>query len=439
MTSEELNKIKDHLISPKAEIRKKALVELKKLSVHDAMELLIPALAVKNDDIRADLIKVFKSFKDSALPHLVKAFSHSSWVVRETASRIIGSLGDSYLAKFLELIPGNEEDPDYWMVQTLSLMGGDAVPYLVKAFHHQNNKIRLSAIRASVNTRDPRIVAALLPLLEEDNWPIRKAAFDSLLEVHSCNPEALNESLKQAAREAKYWVVKIAAEKHDPSLIPYFTDIIEHDEEELKLEAIKALALIETRDVQKLLVGYLAHKSWIVRKAAADAIWQQGLGVSEELLSAVHAPSSDARYWSVKLLGQSNEPKAFDKVLDRLGDTHPSVRAAACQALGTLGDKRALAPLMTLLSDASEEVRTSAILAIGQIGEKDKQVNEKPSIPRHLLPENQIACPHCGKKVGRNFSFCPFCLGHLKPLSCRKCSLPLQSEWKGCPNCGEPT
>ena len=92
MTSEELKKIEENLISPKADVRKKALHELKKLSVQNAMDLLISALATKNDDIRADLIKAFKSFKEAPLPYLVKAFSHSSWVVREAASRVIGSL-----------------------------------------------------------------------------------------------------------------------------------------------------------------------------------------------------------------------------------------------------------------------------------------------------------------------------------------------------------
>jgi RNA polymerase subunit RPABC4/transcription elongation factor Spt4 len=194
--------------------------------------------------------------------------------------------------------------------------------------------------------------------------------------------------------------------------------------------------MIETAEAHRLLVSYLAHKAWIVRKTAADAIWTQGLGVSEELISAINGSNVDARYWSVKILGQSKEPGIFEEIVKCLQDHHASVRSAACHALGSLGDKRALAPLMAVLNDESEEVRTAAILALSQIGEKD-EILSKPSIPPHLRKENTCACPHCGKMVGRNFTFCPFCLGHLRN-TCRSCGRVVEPNWKGCPDCGAP-
>jgi HEAT repeat protein len=439
MNADETKRLLDLLINPKAESRKKGFTELKKLAPEKALHLLVQCLQEKNEDIQDDLKKAFYSYKDSALPFLVKAFSHSSWQVRGAASRVIAGLGDGALNRFLELIPKNEEDIDYWMVQTLSLMGGEAVRYLIKAFHHPLPQVRLAALRAAANVKDPSIVEALLTELENDDWPLRKAAFDSLLETHFHNPEAVNRALKSAHREAKYWVIRLASERQDPTLIPIFGAIVEHDAEELKLEAIRALAEIEAKEVQKLLVGYLAHRSWIVRKTAADALWQQNLSVSEELLSAVHGSNIDARYWSVKLLGKTKEPIAFEKIMERLQDSHPSVRAAACQALGTLGEKKALPALMPMLNDPSEEVRTSAILAVSQIGEKDQRLVDKPSIPKHLLAENQAPCSHCGKMVGRNFSFCPFCLGQLKSPTCRQCGRTLEASWKGCPDCGLPS
>ena len=311
MTGEELKKIKENLVSQKADCRKKALAEMKKLPVSEAMGILVEGLTSKNDDVHAELEKAFKSYKEVALPYLVKAFSHQSWNVRRAASHIIGSLGDGLLSKFLELIPKNEEDLDFWMVQTLSLMGGEAIAYLIKGFHHHNLKIRLAAIRAAANVKDPAIVSALVPLMEENQWPIRKAVFDTLLEVHQLNPEVITDALKNASREAKYWFIKVAADRRDPELVATFRQIVDHDAEELKLEAIRAMAMIETREVQKTLVGYLAHKSWIVRKTAADAIWVQGMSISDELVSALHGSNIDARYWSVKLLGQTNEPQSF--------------------------------------------------------------------------------------------------------------------------------
>jgi HEAT repeat protein/RNA polymerase subunit RPABC4/transcription elongation factor Spt4 len=436
MKKQELTKLQKELSSEKSAIRKKALDNIKAKGAEEALPILISLLEIKNDDVLADVNKAMLSFKDEALPYLVKALTDERWRVRKIASRMLGKLGAGSLKKLMELVPENEEDVDYWMVQTLSNMGGEAIQYLVRVFKHPNSKIRLAAIRAAQNVDDPRMVSALLHLLEEQNWPIRKAAYDSLEKIYHTNIQAVADALESSSDEAKFWIIKLLSQQATPELTNMFADIVENAPMESKLEAIKAMAMIETVEAHKLLVGYLAHKSWIIRKTAADAIWVQGLGVSEELLSAINGPNVDARYWSVKLLGQSNEPKIFDELIKSLEDNQASVRSAACQALGSLGDKRGLPYLMGLLNDKSEEVRTSAILSLSQIGERNEGfVN--PSIPTHLRKETQTACPNCGKFVGTNFTFCPFCLGHLKN-ACRKCGRPIEPGWKGCPDCGAP-
>lgn len=434
MSGDEKKKLRVALGSERPDIRKKALAELKKIDKADAIPMLVAALDEKNDDVQADLGKALLAYKDGALPYLVRAFVDPSWRLRQAASRIIGAMGDSALSRFLELIPRNAEDVDFWMVQTLSLMGGEAISYLVRAFKHPNHKIRLAAVRSAVNTNHPEIVKPLLDMLEETSWPLRKAAFDSLERLQHLNPQAILDALKNASHEAKFWVIKLAAERRDVSLIPVFCLIVDRDPEESKVEAIRALSQIESPETRKILVGFLSHRSWIIRKTAADALWEQGLGTADELINTIAAPNVDARYWSVKLLGQSNEPRAFSLLLERLQDPDSSVRAVACQALGAIGDKRAAAPLMTMMADPAEEVRTNAMLAIGQIGQKDDVA--KPSFPSHLRPENQLPCPSCGKPVGRSFTFCPFCLGHLKK-ACPKCGRAIEAGWKGCPDCGK--
>ncbi len=435
MSKQDLVKIRREIASEKSDIRKSALAELKTWKQEEALPLLVDLLDQKSDDVVADISKAMLAFKDDALPHLVKALTSDSWAVRRSASIILGKLGASSLNKLMEMIPENEEDVDYWMVQTLSNMGGEAVQYLVRVFRHPNQKIRIAAIRAAQNVNDPRMVSSLLHQLEEQSWPIRKAAYDSLERIYTANHQAVVEALDNSSEEAKFWIIKLLAQQANPELTAKFAKIVEIAPMESKLEAIKALAMIETPEAHRILVGFLAHKSWIIRKTAADAIWTQGLGASEELISAIKGSNVDARYWSVKLLGQSKEPRIFEEIVKCLQDPQASVRVAACQALGSLGDKRALAPLMTTLNDEAEDVRTAAILALSQIGEREDNV--KVSVPAHVRKENMMPCQNCGKLVGRNFSFCPFCLEHLRS-SCRNCGRSVEPGWKGCPDCGAP-
>ena len=436
MTNIETNRLRREIISEKAELRKIALAEVKNLSPNEALPILINCLESKNNDVLADISKTLLSFKDEALPYLVRALSSDRWHIRQGASFALGKLGANSLNKLMAMVPQNEEDVDYWMVQTLSHMGSEAVQYLVKVFKHPNQKIRIAAIRAAQNIKDPRMVTALLPMLDEPAWPVRKAAYDSLEEIYECNEQAVAEALDSSSDEARFWIIKLLAQKPTPDMVPKFAHIVETSPMESKLEAIKALAMIETPEAHRLLVSYLAHRSWVIRKTAADSIWVQGLGASDELISAAKDQNVDARYWSVKLLGQSQEPKVFEEIIKCLQDTQSSVRSASCQALGSLGDKRALAPLMEMLNDDSEEVRTAAVIALGQIGDKDSDLANMPSIPTHLSKANTVTCSHCGKSVEKDFTFCPFCLEQLKPSTCRICGKQLESGWKGCPYCG---
>ncbi len=436
MTKQDIARLRKDLTSEKSEPRKKALNQLKNWPAAEALPLLAELLDCKNDDVLEDLTRGLLTYKDDALPYLVRALCSESWNLRRSASKILAKLGTSSFKKLMELIPENEEDVDYWMVQSLSNMGGEATQYLVRIFSHPNQRIRLAAVRAAQNVDDPRMVKALLHLLEDQNWPVRKAAYDSLEKIYKLDQQAVVEALDHSSEEARFWIIKLIAMHPAPEHVGKLARIIDSSPMESKLEAIKALAMVETAEAHRLLVSYLAHKAWIIRKTAADAIWTQGLGVSEELISAINGSNVDARYWSVKLLGQSKEPGIFEEIVKCLQDHHASVRSAACQALGSLSDKRALAPLMAVLNDESEEVRTAAILALSQIGEKD-DILSKPSIPAHLRKENTTPCPHCGKLVGRNFTFCPFCLGHLRN-ACRKCGRVVEPGWKGCPDCGAP-
>ncbi|NCB40801.1 MAG: HEAT repeat domain-containing protein, partial [Erysipelotrichia bacterium] len=187
MSKPDFAKFRRDITSEKSEVRKSAIAEVKNLSPDEALPLLAEALNHKNDDILADLCKAMLTFKDDALPYLVKALTSESWSTRRSASIILSKLAPGSLNKLMSMIPENEEDVDYWMVQTLGHMGGEAVQYLVRVFKNPNQKIRIAAVRAAQNVKDPRMVVALLHLLEDQSWPIRKAAYDSLEYIYTHN------------------------------------------------------------------------------------------------------------------------------------------------------------------------------------------------------------------------------------------------------------
>ncbi|MDD3147693.1 MAG: HEAT repeat domain-containing protein, partial [Candidatus Riflebacteria bacterium] len=216
MSKTDFARLRREIISEKSDIRKVALAELKTLTAEEALPILTDLLNCKNDDVLADVSKAMVAYKDDCLPYLVKALTSDSWNLRKGASAALAKLGPGSLNKLMAMVPENEEDVDYWMVQTLGNMGGEAVQYLVRIFKHSNLKIRLAAIRAAQNINDPRMVVSLLHLLEEQNWPVRKAAYDSLEKIYTCNQQAVASALENSSDEAKFWIIKLLAQRATP-------------------------------------------------------------------------------------------------------------------------------------------------------------------------------------------------------------------------------
>jgi len=52
-----------------------------------------------------------------------------------------------------------------------------------------------------------------------------------------------------------------------------------------------------------------------------------------------------------------------------------------------------------------------------------------------MMPNPRLTCPNCGKEVGEDFEYCPFCATQLKPF-CPSCKRELKPGYVACPYCG---
>jgi len=51
------------------------------------------------------------------------------------------------------------------------------------------------------------------------------------------------------------------------------------------------------------------------------------------------------------------------------------------------------------------------------------------------MPNPRPTCPNCGKEVGEDFGYCPYCATQLKPF-CPSCKRELRPGYVACPYCG---
>ena len=92
-------------------------------------------------------------------------------------------------------------------------------------------------------------------------------------------------------------------------------------------------------------------------------------GIYRLIDAALKEGSREARIEAIVHLGESRDPRAVYPLIECCGDSDPSIRRFAIEALGKIGSGRAVDVLVGHLDDTKEitEVRISAVAALASI------------------------------------------------------------------------
>jgi HEAT repeat protein len=182
-------------------------------------------------------------------------------------------------------------------------------------------RVRLAAVRASLEDRSPVLLSKLLALVASDpSVDVREAAAEDL------------------AR---------------------FTLLAE-------LEDLDAESTAQVR-TRLLAVAADTGEAPRVRAAALAALgYFSDMLVAQQLADGFSDPN--LRLGAVRGMGRSADPRWTDRLMPVLGSDDPELREEAARALGEIEDERAVTPLAELVDDPVLEVRLAVIQALGHIG-----------------------------------------------------------------------
>jgi HEAT repeat protein len=113
------------------------------------------------------------------------------------------------------------------------------------------------------------------------------------------------------------------------------------------------------------------------------------------LLSALHGNNSLARVSAIHDLGQVNEPRVTQELLNLFRDQDPQVRLTAAQVLAERVDSPP-AHFLSLLQDSSDEVRVAAVQFLGRIRHQQMVQVLCPLLTDPSLPVRQAAASALG-------------------------------------------
>ena len=367
--------MKDHLERLRDtdyKVRREVVNSLVNESSDENISLLIEALGDSNENVSQAAVKALRQIGDSAIPALIAALKHASWGIRKNAAGALVGLGSSFLDMLLDFAQTNDDDIQFWICEVISQFGDRAVRTLNEILNGDDMPRRLCALSALGRTGSQKAVKPLIECLSDEQWTIRKTAASSLIQLGQLGVAELIKLLNLGQPDLEFWAIQvlseIGGEKSRRALIQkVLEDRISLDQ---KQSIVMALKEFESPEVAGALVQLLGDEDWIIRKQAAESLWEIGDIAESELGQALSSRNHHMRYWAARILGDLQANQYSQNLLHMMkNDETWSVRAAAAQALGEFGDEKVTLDLVDALRDSSEYVRKSVLISLNKLGE----------------------------------------------------------------------
>lgn len=295
----------------------------------------------------------------------------------------------------------------------------EATPLLCQHIKSDSIGVQEAAEFALRKIRGPQVVAALLPLLNSDDAPVRNVSMDILREIGSDGMESLQTYLHDDDVDLRIFISDILGYCRTPQAIallnrallkdpevnvryqaavslgnlasPESVDALcqaVHDEEWVQFAAVEALAKIKDHSAVSGLVKLLPQATPLVSSAIIDALGDLGDVKSIPLLfNSLENVTAALRHKIVKaivqiltgrslalLTGKSKE-RLRTYLVDALTETDDDVLLAALEGLAAIGNadctEAVINRALSLDAEREQELYEAAIQAIASIGYND--------------------------------------------------------------------
>jgi len=320
----------------------KSLVQFGKSST----DSLLGALAYEKGKFaqRAMLLTLGEIGDPKSIPALIGYLSSSYFVVRTAAVQALIKFGSQVKEALLLKLSFNESD---------------IRPLLKEAVDYRNPTLQLRAIKALGGLEEHRAVKLLKKIADEGTGAQKEAATQALVQI-GC------------AMWGRCSALIVLSEIGDASITPYLIHSLKDDSDNVRVEAVRALAKVDSfRAIDFLVKAVRKDKDPYIRFEAIRILRRIGVGYPQVLsiaLSALRDKSWDVRSQAARLLGNFRDDGSLLPLIKAMADPHWGVRESAENALMNFGE-RAIPPLLTALGSSNWTTRFRASRLLGEFGD----------------------------------------------------------------------
>lgn len=228
---------------------------------------------------------------------------------------------------------------------------------------------RCGALRGLSATRGPLAVPTLLNVVADGaaDGALRGAAAELLGSVAGGGvPRAIAAEVELVEPEAQVYLLRALASRGDAAVVPTVVKLLDAEDEAVRIEALRTLAVLGNYEVAPLLLRAAARASGAEQEAARQSLARlRGPYVDETLLGELEPAGPPLRIEVARALAARWYRPALPRLLREAEHADEEVRLGALAALEQLALPHDAADLVRLLvQEKSETVRTAALDAV---------------------------------------------------------------------------
>ncbi len=322
----------------------------------DVIGPLVEFLQDQNTDLRiyAALALADQSDPRPVAP-LIAALDDSDPNVCFQAIETLGILrAEAAIEPLMTLAASNDFFLAFAAIEALRAIGDRRVaPRLVPFL--ADDMLREAAAEALGTLGDDGVVAPLLALLDTPDAPVTVIA-QALVTLYE-----RYETTYGDGRWIAHQVSSLLTPAGQSKILTALDRAAPNDRRSLAL----VLSWLDGPTVQRALARMLAERS--VRPTMIEALVRFGAGATEVLVEQLAAEDAETRAAAVLALGRISDTRVVPDLLQVL-ETDPDLYVVAADALAKIGDHRAFDVLLQRIGDTDVAVRQAAISALNSLG-----------------------------------------------------------------------
>ncbi len=367
-------------------VRAKAVEALGKIG-EGAADVAVPGLvrALRDPDnwvsaLAAEALGQMGDSADEAVPALTRSLAHVNPLVRANAAEALGKMG-SAAARARPALAKACHDEDGAVrnqaVRALGLIGGTAAEEIRDALQDADPRVRAAAVEAlgQGDEADDALTSRLLELLEDANDQVKGEVLRVLPKLAGAAPAVVEGLCGRLGADDSPWIKEQAAlalGKLGPAAAAAGEPLLQAArtaEESVRVQAVRALALIQPPEAAQAFAAGLTDASGDVRKIASAA-WMKADAIPEDaipaLVAALGDPENQVRANAAHALARLDAPpaEAVPRLIECAGDANDGLRMSAAMALARAPAEATRDVMLHLLADPSLRVR---LIAAGSV------------------------------------------------------------------------